>query len=477
MAERAVMEGDTAQEPVAAIVLAAGKSTRMRSKLPKPLHPVCGLPMTAHVVRACRLAGIQRVIVVVGHEAETVRAGLGEDVEYALQETQRGTGDAVKAAHSALSGWQGSVLILAGDVPLLTSQALTRLLSHHWKTHAAATLLTAVLEAPFGYGRILRNAEGQVQGIVEERDATDAQRAIQETNPSLYVFQAEALWSALAEVQPLNAQGEFYLTDTIELLVNRGQRVEAVAVEDARDVLGVNTRVELAKMNSLLRERLLRDLMLSGVSVTDPANTYIEVDVTVGQDTVIAPNSYLLRNTTIGEDCVIGPMTRISDSRIGNNVQILASQVVGSVLEEGVRVGPFANLRAGTHLGTKVKIGDFVEVKNATFAAGAQASHLAYIGDAEIGERTNIGAGTITCNYDGYSKHRTVIGSNAFIGSNSTLIAPVTIGDGAFIAAASSVPEDVPADALAIARPRPTIKEGWAAAYHAKKKKAKNENG
>jgi bifunctional UDP-N-acetylglucosamine pyrophosphorylase/glucosamine-1-phosphate N-acetyltransferase len=445
----------------------------MRSKLPKMLHPLCGLPMTAHVIRACQQAGVERIVVVVGHEAEAVKAGLGNGVEYALQAQQRGTGDAVRAAQPLLGDWPGAILVLAGDVPLLPGATLARLLAHHQETGADATLLTATMDDPTGYGRVVRGTANRVVRIVEHKDANEAERQIKEWNPSLYAFDSAALWSSLADVQPANTQGEYYLTDTIGLLAGRGARIEAVASPDARDVLGVNTRVELANCAAILQQRLLTTLMLSGVTITDPANTYVDIDVEIGQDTVIEPNTYLLRGAKIGEDCVLGPLTRIENSVLGNGVRVLASQVVDSVLEEGAKVGPFANLRSGTHLGKKVKIGDFVETKNARFHDGAQASHLSYIGDAEIGEGTNIGGGTITCNYDGYKKHRTIIGKRAFIGSNSTLVAPITIGDGAFVAAASAITMDVPNDAMGIARSLPTIKEGWAAQYHARQAQGK----
>jgi bifunctional UDP-N-acetylglucosamine pyrophosphorylase/glucosamine-1-phosphate N-acetyltransferase len=461
--------------PTAAIILAAGKSTRMRSRLPKPLHPLCGLPLTGHVIQACRSAGAARIVVVVGHEAEQVCAGLGDDVEYALQESQRGTGDAVRVAQPLLADWTGTILAMVGDVPLLPAETLRRLLEHHRASGAAATLLTAFLDDPTGYGRVVRDASGRVARIVEERDATPEEKAIREWNPSIYAFDAGALWSSLADIRPENAQGEYYLTDTIGLLAERGARVEAIPAADARDVLGANTRVELAALSTILRRRLLETLMLSGVTVTDPAATYVEVDVEVGQDTILEPNTFLYKGTRIGEDCVIGPMTRIERSTIGNNVRVVASQIVESVLEDGVTVGPFANLRPGTHLGPNVKIGDFVELKNARLGTGAQASHLSYIGDADVGAGTNIGAGTITCNYDGFFKHRTVIGERVFVGSHSTLIAPVTIGDGAFIAAASPIGQDVPGDAMAIARAHPTIKEGWAAKYRARQSAVKAE--
>lgn len=465
---------ETAQ-PLAAIVLAAGRSTRMRSKLPKPLHPICGLPMTAHVIRACRAAGVQRVVVVIGHEAEQVRAGLGDDVEYALQQQQRGTGDAVRAAEAHFDGWQGAILILAGDVPLLSSSALRHLIAHRQGTGAAVAMLTAFLADPTGYGRIMRDTSGRVRRIVEERDANEHERAIKEWNPSIYAYDSAVLWPALAEVQPNNAQGEFYLTDTIGLLAAQGAHIAATPTMDSQDVLGVNTRVELAACAAAMRRRLLTDLMLSGVTVTDPATTYVDVDVEVGQDTVIEPFTVLLRGTRIGVDCVIGPNTRIANCQLGDGVRVIASHLEESMLSDGVRVGPYAHLRPGANLGLAVKIGNFVEIKNATLAAGAQASHLSYLGDAEIGEATNIGAGTITCNYDGYNKHRTIIGKGAFIGSHSTLVAPITIGDGAFVAAGSPITADTPADALAIARARMTIKEGWAADYHARQSAAKQQ--
>jgi bifunctional UDP-N-acetylglucosamine pyrophosphorylase/glucosamine-1-phosphate N-acetyltransferase len=457
--------------PVAAIILAAGKSTRMRSKLPKPLHPLCGLPMTTHVIRACREAGVSRIVVIVGHEADRVQAGLGNEVEYALQAEQRGTGHAARCAEPLLSDWPGAILILAGDVPLISAESLRGLLERHQTTNAAATLLTAFLDDPTGYGRIVRAADGSVARIVEERDATPEERALKEWNPSLYAFEGAKLWKALSALRADNAQNEYYLTDTIAVLKAQGERIEALPVRDASEVQGVNTRVELAAAGAHLRERLLRRLMLSGVSITDPANTYVEADVEVGPDTILEPNTYLLRGARIGEDCVIGPMTRIENSVLGNGVRVLASQVVESVLEDEVKVGPFANLRPGTHLKKGVKIGDFVELKNAVMEAGAQASHLAYIGDAEVGAGTNIGAGTVTCNYDGYQKHRTVIGKNVFIGTHSTLIAPITIGDGAFVAAGSPLTEDVPPDALAVARSKAVIKEGWAARRRAQNSK------
>lgn len=446
----------------AAVILAAGKSTRMRSRLPKPLHPLCGLPLTAHVVRACRAAGVARCVVVVGHEAETVQKGLGDGLEYALQPEQRGSGDAAQAAEPLLRGFTGTVLVLAGDVPLLRPSTLALLLEHHRATRAAATLLTAFLDDATGYGRIVRNPDGSVARIVEHRDATPEERAIREWNPSLYCFDAPALFAALRDIRPDNAQGEYYLTDIIGILAGQDRRIEAVPMDDAREALGVNTRVEMADAARLLRRRLLADLMLSGVTVTDPDATYVDVDVTVGQDTILEPQTFLLRGASVGEGCVIGPYTRIVNSRIGNETTVLASQVVDCEIGNGAWIGPFANLRPGCRLADRVKIGDFVELKSAVLGEKVSASHLAYVGDAEVGAGTTIGAGVVTCNYDGYRKHRTIIGKNAFIGTHATLIAPITIGEGAFVAAGSPLDQDVPGDALAIARTRPTIKPEWA---------------
>jgi bifunctional UDP-N-acetylglucosamine pyrophosphorylase/glucosamine-1-phosphate N-acetyltransferase len=462
IAQSATPNGESAAA-VAAVILAAGKSTRMRSKLPKPLHPICGLPMTQHVVRACRAAGVERIVVVVGHEAELVREGLGGGVEYALQQTPRGTGDAVLAAKPLLQDWPGDILVLAGDIPMLKSETLQALLDRHRSGGCAATMLTAMLDDATGYGRILRDESGCVAGIVEEKDATPDQRRIQEWNPSIYVFDSPSLWPALAELTPNNAQGEYYLTDIVKSFVGQGRVVDSSRVDDALDVLGVNNRVELAAAGARMRERILNQLMLSGVTIVDPATTYVDADVRVGQDTLIEPSTFLLGDTVIGEDCHIGPFARIAASRIGNGVRVLASQIVESDLEDGVRVGPFSNLRPKSRLGARVKIGDFVETKNAVLGEGVSASHLAYIGDASVGAGTNLGAGTITCNYDGVYKYRTEIGERVFVGSNSTLVAPVSIGNGAFVAAGSVVTEPVPPDALVVARSYPTLKPEWAA--------------
>ena len=469
------MQDDSAllpAHPTCAIILAAGKSTRMRSRIPKPLHPLCGRPLTRHVIEACHGAGVERIIVVVGHESESVRAGLGNDVDYALQEEQLGSGHAAQCAAPLLQGFRGTILVLAGDAPLLRAETLSRLLEHHRKAGASATLLTAFLEDATGYGRIVRAADGSIARIVEHKDATAEERAIKEWNPSIYCFESETLFSALNAIRPDNAQGELYLTDAIGILAREGKKVAGVPAEDSAELVGVNNRVELAEVGQTLRKRILRDLMLSGVTIVDPATTYVDAGVSIGQDTVVEPNTFILGASSVGERCFIGPFSRIVDSAIGNNTKILSSQVVESRIANDVKVGPWSNIRPGCRLADGVKVGDFVELKNALLGEKVSASHLTYIGDAEVGEGTNIGAGVVTCNYDGFRKHRTVIGKNAFIGTHTTLIAPVTVGDGAFIAAGSPINQDVPEDSLAIARIRPAIKPDWARKFRDRHDKA-----
>jgi bifunctional UDP-N-acetylglucosamine pyrophosphorylase/glucosamine-1-phosphate N-acetyltransferase len=446
---------------ITAIVLAAGKGTRMKSRLPKAAHLVCGKPLARYAVDTAREAGAERVVVVVGHEAEAVRAALGDDVEYVLQAEQRGTGHAVMQAEAALRE-AGTVLVLNGDLTLLSVEELQSLVERHRTTGAAATILTAELEDPASYGRVLRRSDGSVERLVERRDATPAEAAIREINVGVYAFQGPALRDTLCRLRPDNDQGEYYLTDVIGLLVADGRRVEAV-VGDPDSALGINDRVDQAAAAAILRGRILRRLMLAGVTIIDPATTYVDAGVVVGEDTVIHPMTTLQGRTTIGAECQIGPSARIIDSTLADRVTVHASVVAGSSVGEGTRIGPFANLRPGCRLGREVKVGDFVELKNAVLEDRVSAGHITYLGDVTIGERANIGAGTVTCNYDGRQKHQTVVGKGSFIGTNSTLVAPVTVGEGAYVAAHSVITEDVPPDSLAIARSRQSIKVGWAA--------------
>ena len=460
---------------VAALILAAGKSTRMKSRTPKALHPLLGKPLLRWAVEAAAGAGAGRTVLVVGHQAEQVQEAMGPELEYVLQAEQHGTGHAVQMAESLLHNWDGPLLVLPGDAPLLSASLLESLLSHHAQRGAAATLLTATLENAGAYGRIVRDPQTrQVLGIVEARDATPAQLEIGEISTSVYVFQPPALFAALRKITPQNAQGEYYLTDVVALLASEGHSVEALVSTDPDVVRGVNTRPELTELSQILQARIHHALGLAGVTIVDPLTTHIDASVVIGQDTTVHPYTILSGVTDIGDECEIGPGARLSDAKLGSGVSVRDSHIVASEVGDRCRIGPFANLRPGTVLGCDVKVGDFVELKNATLGDGVSAGHLTYLGDAQVGPRTNIGAGTITCNYDPFltpTKNLTQIGADAFIGTHSTLVAPVTVGDGAYTAAGSTITEEVPADALAIGRARQTIKPGWVSAK--KRRKAK----
>ena len=455
------------------IILAAGKGTRMKSKLPKALHPICGKPMTRYVIDACKGAGVEDCIVVIGHEAEQVQEGLGSDVRYVVQEQQLGTGDACKRAVELLGEAEVDVLVVAGDTPLVSSEVLERLAGEHRSSGADATMLTAVLDDPGQYGRILRAPHGSVRGVVEAKDASPQERQIREINTSIYCFKLRPLRDYLHRITPANVQSEYYLTDVIGLMAADGRRVAAVVSEDSDVVLGINHRADLAYLTGIIRSRILERLMLDGVTLIDPSSTYVDFDVRIGPDTLIYPQTFIEKGSIIGEGCTIGPSTRLVNVKLENEVTVLFSNVVDSTVGDGTRIGPFANIRPGCRIGKKVKIGDFVEAKNAEIADSVSMSHLAYVGDASVGEHSNIGAGSITCNYDGFAKHRTTIGKNVFIGSNVTMVAPLEIGDGALVAAGSVVTEDVPGDSLAIARSTQTVKEGWAK----RRRKQKGQGG
>ncbi|MFL5881132.1 MAG: bifunctional UDP-N-acetylglucosamine diphosphorylase/glucosamine-1-phosphate N-acetyltransferase GlmU [Actinomycetota bacterium] len=446
------------------VVLAAGEGKRFRSAVPKPLHPVAGRPLLWHVLAAAAPLKADRTVVVVGNGADRVTAAVeGFDlgpVDFAVQADQRGTGDALAAAVGLLDG-DGDVLVLSGDTPLVSTALLEGLLDAHRSARATATLLTCTLEDPTGYGRILRDAGGAVTGMVEERDATPAQRRLPEVGAGMYVFRRPAL-DGLAELRPDNDQGEYYLPDLVPLVLAGGGRV-ATLEGPAAEARGVNDRVELAEAEAVLRRRLLERLMLAGVTVVDPATTYVEVDVEVGQDSVLAPLTFLEAGTRVGARCRLGPNVRLVGCTVGDDATVTQTVAVSSAIGPRAVVGPFVSLRPGSDLREASKAGTFVEVKNSTVGPGSKVPHLSYVGDADIGAGVNVGAGTVFVNYDGISKHRTTVGDGAFIGSDTMLVAPVTVGNGAQTAAGSTITKDVPPDALAIERSDQRTIEGWAA--------------
>ncbi|NGQ96483.1 bifunctional UDP-N-acetylglucosamine diphosphorylase/glucosamine-1-phosphate N-acetyltransferase GlmU [Brevibacillus sp. SYP-B805] len=446
-----------------AVVLAAGQGTRMKSKLYKVLHPVCGKPMVQHVTDTLAAMKVEDVVVVVGHGADAVRAALGERVTYALQSEQLGTAHAVQQAVPHLAGKEGVTFILYGDTPLLSADTLRELLAYHQAEQAAATVLTATFADPTGYGRIIRNEAGEVLRIVEHKDATPEERLVREINTGIYCFDNQKLLAALKQVNNDNAQGEYYITDCVGILRDAGEKVVAYIARDPDETMGVNDRVQLSQAERYMRLRINEQHMRNGVTIQDPASTYIEADVTIGADTTILPGTHLRGKTVIGSDCLIGPQADLRDVTVGDGVTISYAVLVESAVEANVSVGPFAYVRPGTHIAAGAKIGDFVELKNARIGKGSKVPHLSYIGDAEIGESVNIGCGTITVNYDGAKKHKTIVGDQAFIGCNTNLIAPVTIGNNAYVAAGSTINQDVPDDALAIARERQVNKPGYAA--------------
>ena len=446
------------------VVLAAGKGTRMKSGVPKVLHAAGGRPLIEHALRAAESLSPASIIVIVGHQAELLKEGLRKrlGLSFAVQEPQLGTGHALLQAEPMLLGASGTLVLLSGDVPLLRTSTLADLVDTHRRGNAAATIVTAVVPNPAGYGRIVRE-DGRIASIVEHKDASAAQREIREINSGVYAFDLAPLFGALREIGSSNAQREYYLPDLVTIYRRRGLPVESVTLEDPREILGINDRKELAQVASILKEQKNEELMAAGVTLVDPATAFIGPDVTIGADTVVQPNVYLEGSTRIGARCVIHSGVRlvnstIDDGAIINNFCV----IIDSHISSGAQVGPFAHLRPQSDVGVDARVGNFVELKKTSLGRGSKAQHLTYLGDATIGENVNIGAGTITCNYDGRTKSPTVIEDGAFIGSDSQLVAPVRVGHGAYVAAGSSITSDVPADALAISRGRQVNKPGWA---------------
>lgn len=441
------------------LILAAGKGTRMKSDLPKVIHKVNGVPMVKKIMNLLEGIDVEENIFILGHKKEFVLETLG-NVSYVVQEEQLGTGHAILMAEPKLGEFHGDIMVLCGDTPLLRKETLKKLYQQHKDSRAVTTLLTSIYDNPFGYGRIVK-VNGDVVAIVEEKEATDEVKAIKEVNAGVYIFDSQELWKALSKIDNNNDKGEYYLTDVIGIQVKEGKKIGSYLLEDNLEILGVNSKVELAQAEAELRRRKNIELMEEGAILVDPANTYIEDGVVIGKDTVIYPGALIQGKTVIGENCEILGNTRIIDCELGNGIRVESSALEESVLEDGVIVGPFAHLRPKSYLKEKVHIGNFVEIKKSTLEKGVKAGHLTYLGDATVGEKTNIGAGTITCNYDGKNKFKTVIEKNVFIGSDTMLVAPVTIGEGALTAAGSVITKDVPSKALAVARSKQTIKLDW----------------
>lgn len=446
---------------VAAVVLAAGKGKRMKSSLPKVMHRVGGKFLIRHVLDALEEAGIKDIVLVVGHGAEIVRSSLGEGYRYVLQGEQLGTAHAVWQAKDALSEECRTVVVVCGDTPLLSSATLRSLIEQHQRNQAQATVLSAVFKNPTGYGRIVRNEDGEWERIVEESDASAAEKAICEGNTGTYCFEREWLFKALPYVGKGNAQGEYYLPDVLLVLKRWGQKVQVLPLAAEEEALGINSRQQLAEIEKILRERTLERLMEEGVTIVDPASTFVDTAVEVGRDTIIYPFTFLEGKTRVGANCRLGPFARIVDSSLGEEVEVQNSVILQSTLGNRCTVGPFAYLRPDTCLADGVKVGDFVEIKKSQVGEGSKIPHLSYVGDAVIGKNVNIGAGTITCNYDGVNKFVTLIEDEAFIGSNTNLVAPVKIGASAVTGAGSTITKDVPAGALAVERSRQKIVVNW----------------
>ncbi len=446
---------------VKAVILAAGEGSRMKSKKPKVLHEILGKTMVDYVIRTARESGAEEICVVVGHKAEQVQAGIAEqNVHFALQAEQKGTGHAVMMAGDFIDE-DADMLILYGDTPLITGATLKRLIDTHRAEKHDVTVVSVLTQDPTGYGRIMRNDAGHFQRIVEHKDATETERMINEINTGIYIFKGKALKESLAKLDNNNVQGEYYLTDCMELIRKAGGMAEAVTARDTDEFFGVNSRIQLAQAAQIMKERINRRHMENGVTIEDAANTYIGSDVVIGGDTVILPGCVIEGNTTIGEGCEIGPFSRLTDMKLGDGVKLQSSTALESEIGNDATVGPYAYIRPNCKIGNKVKVGDFVEVKNSNIGDGTKIPHLSYVGDTDAGEKINFGCGSIMVNYDGKKKHRTVIEDGVFVGCNVNLVAPVRVEKGAYIAAGSTITKDVPAEVLAVARAKQTVIEGW----------------
>lgn len=443
-----------------AIILAAGKGTRMKSKYPKVIHKVCGKEMVNHVINVSQKSGVNDIVVILGHESDVVKERLPKDSMIAMQTEQLGTGHAVKMAKEYIND-EDTIVVLCGDTPLIKEDTLKRLFAYHLENEYHATVLTTKVDNPTGYGRIIRDNNEDLLKIVEQKDANEEEKAVKEINSGIYCFNGKSLRESLDLIDNDNAQGEYYLTDTIYIMRDRGQKVGAYNGSTIEELMGVNSRVELSKAEEIMRRRINESHMVNGVTIIDTNSTYIESDVEIGNDTIIYPGVMLKGNTKIGSNCVIEMNSAIENSIIGDNTEVKNSTIIDSVVGENTTVGPYAYLRPKSNIGNNVKIGDFVEVKNATIEDNSKASHLSYIGDAHVGKDVNIGCGVVFVNYDGKNKFKSIVKDGAFIGSNSNLVAPVIVEEDGYIATGSTITNDVPKGALAIARERQVVKEGW----------------
>ena len=449
------------------VILAAGMGTRMKSEKPKVIHKVCGKELVRWVIDCSKEAGADTVVSVIGHKAEIVRPLLEDKCELALQSEQKGTGHAVMQAMDYIKSAKNYVVILNGDTPLIRPQTISEAIEYHKENGNFATVITAILDDATGYGRIVRDDLGNVVKIVEQKDASEEEKKINEINSGMYVFDAESLVYALGEIRPNNAQGEYYLTDTLEILISAGKKVGAFAIADNDEIRGINDRVQLNEAEAIMRKRINEMHMRNGVTMRIPESIYIEDGVEIGNDTELCPNVTLKTGTKIGSGCVIGTGSVIDNSVICDNVDVLSSVILDSTVNSNTSVGPFAYIRPNCVVGSDVKVGDFVELKNSKIDDGTKISHLTYIGDTDCGKNVNFGCGTVTVNYDGKKKYRSNIGDNAFVGCNTNLVSPVNVGEGAYIAAGSTITEDVPSDNLAIARARQVnkqVSEEWLSA-------------
>lgn len=444
-----------------AVILAAGQGKRMNSDICKVMHKISGKPLAKWVKDKLDDAGCEKEVMVVGHKKEQVTEFFGDSVLYSEQNEMKGTGHAVMMAQPHFEGSSTTVMVLCGDAPLISEGLIRSVVDFHKKSGSCATVVSAKLDNPFGYGRIIKDKDGALLKIVEEKDASEDEKKVNEVNSGMYCFESEYLFDALSKIKNDNAQGEYYLTDTISVLKSEGKKVFAYTADDANEILGVNNRIDLANAQKIKNAEIVKKHLVNGVTIIDPETTYIDDEAVIGSDTVIYPNTNIRGNCKIGSFCEIGPNSVLTDTIIGNGVTFLNSVANGAIVGDDTTVGPFAYLRPKANIGNHVKIGDFVEVKNSNIGCGTKVSHLTYIGDSDVGKNINFGCGTITVNYDGKNKFRTVIEDDAFIGCNTNLVAPVTVKKNAFIAAGSTITDDVDENALAIARSRQTVKKNW----------------